>query len=62
MAKIYEDFSDVEDPRGRWIRAEEYEIVCRALELCNESRDRLTCFSRPAEAWIEEAKYERDNK
>lgn len=38
------------------------DLLFRALELCNESRDRLTRFSRPVEGWIEEARYERDNQ
>jgi hypothetical protein len=62
LHRIYEDFSDVDDPRGRWIRAEAYELVYRALELCNESRDRLTRFSRPVEGWIEEARFEKDTQ
>lgn len=28
-----------------------------ALILCNESRDRLTCFHRSEESWIEEARF-----
>jgi hypothetical protein len=38
------------------------DLLFRALELCNESRDRLTLFSRPVEGWIEEARYDRDNQ
>ena len=30
-------------------------LLLRALELCNESRDRLTIFTRPVRGWIEEA-------
>jgi ferritin len=28
------------------------EVLARALESCNESRDRLTRFRRPAGAWV----------
>jgi hypothetical protein len=38
------------------------DLLFRALELCNESRDRLTRFSMPVEGWLEEARYERDNQ
>ena len=33
------------------------EDLCAALDLCNESRNRLTSFKTDTDFWIEEARY-----
>lgn len=30
-------------------------LLLRALEMCNDSRNRLTIFQRPVEGWVDEA-------
>jgi hypothetical protein len=39
-----------------------YDILFRALQLCNESRSRLTCFGVKEQFWLDEAIFEKDKK
>jgi hypothetical protein len=47
-----------EEARG----ANTYEILLRALQLCNESRSRLTPFKTSEQFWLDEAVFEGDKK